>query len=133
MTGIQGRGTRFAVCGNVRPRSMSKTNKRSTATPYGPPRLVGDRASPTEAPASPRQGELPFPVPGGEPPLVPARMVNEYAYCLRLAYLEWVQGEWADSSDTVEGRHAHRRVDRGGRWTRRSGRLQARQTPAREG
>ena len=32
----------------------------------------------------------------------------------RLAYLEWVQGEWADSSDTVEGRHAHRRVNRDG-------------------
>ena len=41
-------------------------------------------------------------------------MVNEYAYCPRLAYLEWVQGEWAESADTVEGRHAHRRVDRGG-------------------
>ena len=48
------------------------------------------------------------------PPLVPARMVNEYVYCPRLAYLEWVQGEWADSSDTVEGRHAHRRVNREG-------------------
>ena len=41
-------------------------------------------------------------------------MVNEYQYCPRLAYLEWVQGEWADSSDTVEGRHAHRRVNRDG-------------------
>ncbi|HET9931276.1 MAG TPA: CRISPR-associated protein Cas4, partial [Polyangiaceae bacterium] len=39
-------------------------------------------------------------------------MVNEYEYCPRLAYLEWVQGEWADSADTVEGRHTHRRVDR---------------------
>ena len=38
-------------------------------------------------------------------------MVNEYVYCPRLAYLEWVQGEWADSSDTVEGRYRHRRVD----------------------
>lgn len=26
-------------------------------------------------------------------------------------YLEWVQGEWAESSDTVEGRYRHRRVD----------------------
>ncbi len=41
-------------------------------------------------------------------------MVNEYVYCPRLAYLEWVQGEWADSSDTVEGRHGHRRVNRDG-------------------
>jgi hypothetical protein len=27
------------------------------------------------------------------------------------AYLEWVQGEWAESADTVEGRGVHRRVD----------------------
>lgn len=39
-------------------------------------------------------------------------MVNEFQYCPRLAYLEWVQGEWSESADTVEGRHAHRRVDR---------------------
>ena len=37
------------------------------------------------------------------PDLVPARMLNEYAYCPRLAYLEWVQGEFADSVDTIEG------------------------------
>ena len=46
------------------------------------------------------------------PELVPARMLNEYAYCPRLAYLEWVQGEFQDSVDTVEGRFQHRRVDR---------------------
>jgi len=38
-------------------------------------------------------------------------MVNEFAYCPRLAYLEWVQGEFAESVDTVEGRLLHRRVD----------------------
>jgi CRISPR-associated endonuclease Cas1/CRISPR-associated protein Cas4 len=54
------------------------------------------------------------PVSSDAPPLVPARMLNEYVYCPRLAYLEWVQGEWVDSSDTVEGRHAHRRVNRDG-------------------
>ena len=59
------------------------------------------------------QPELPMPFPelAGGLPLLPARMVNEFQYCPRLAYLEWVQGEWADSSDTVDGRHAHRRVD----------------------
>jgi len=55
---------------------------------------------------------LPFPELSGDQPLMPARMVNEYQYCPRLAYLEWVQGEWADSADTVEGCHQHRRVDR---------------------
>lgn len=62
----------------------------------------------------PFQPELPLPFPelSGDLPLLPARMVNEYEYCPRLAYLEWVQGEWADSADTVEGRHRHKRVDR---------------------
>jgi len=57
---------------------------------------------------------LPFPDLSGDQPLLPARMVNEYQYCPRLAYLEWVQGEWADSSDTVRGRYQHRRVDKPG-------------------
>lgn len=42
---------------------------------------------------------------------IPARMVNEYVYCPRLFYLEWVQGEWAESEDTLEGGLAHRRVE----------------------
>lgn len=46
-----------------------------------------------------------------QPRLVPARMLNEFAYCPRLAYLEWVEGEFADSADTVEGRQQHARVD----------------------
>ena len=43
---------------------------------------------------------------------VPARMLNEFAYCPRLAYLEWVQGEWADNTDTIDGKFVHRNVDR---------------------
>ncbi|MDT0497902.1 CRISPR-associated protein Cas4 [Algiphilus sp. W345] len=58
---------------------------------------------------------LPFPELSGDQPLLPARMVNEYVYCARLAYLEWVQGEWADSADTVDGRRRHKRVDAGGK------------------
>jgi len=42
---------------------------------------------------------------------MPARMLNEFAYCPRLFYLEWVQGEFVDNELTVEGRTAHRRVD----------------------
>jgi CRISPR-associated exonuclease Cas4/CRISPR-associated protein Cas1 len=44
--------------------------------------------------------------------LVPARMVNEWLYCPRLAFLEWVEGEWADSGDTAEGRRVHVRSDK---------------------
>ena len=59
------------------------------------------------------QKELPLPFPefSGDLPLLPVRMLNEYQYCPRLAYLEWVQGEWAESADTVEGRTVHKRVD----------------------
>ena len=67
-------------------------------------------------PGRPAQPELPLPappLPADVPPL-PARMINEFVYCPRLAYLEWVQGEWAESADTVEGRWRHRRVEAGG-------------------
>lgn len=45
-------------------------------------------------------------------PQIPARMLNEFAYCPRLFYLEHVQQEWAHSADTLDGRLVHRRVDR---------------------
>lgn len=47
-------------------------------------------------------------------PLIPVRMVNEYVYCPRLAYMMWVQGEFAHSADTVEGSIRHKRVDKEG-------------------
>jgi CRISP-associated protein Cas1 len=45
------------------------------------------------------------------PDYLPARMVNEYAYCPRLFFYEWVEGLFADSVDTVEGAIQHKRVD----------------------
>jgi CRISP-associated protein Cas1 len=45
------------------------------------------------------------------PELVPVRMLNEHAYCPRLAYLEWVQGDFADNADTIDGRFQHRNVN----------------------
>lgn len=46
-----------------------------------------------------------------ELPLVPARMVNEFAYCPRLFYLLWVNGEWRENEHTVAGAQVHARVD----------------------
>lgn len=48
---------------------------------------------------------------GDVPNLIPARMLNEFVYCPRLCYIEWVQCEFIDSVDTVDGRYQHRRVD----------------------
>jgi len=57
---------------------------------------------------------LPAPPATGDMPLVPARMVNEFVYCPRLAYLMWGQAEWVETGDTVDGRRVHARVDRAG-------------------
>lgn len=53
-------------------------------------------------------------MPDLDPPLVPARMLNEFVYCPRLAILEWVDGEFAPNADTVEGAVRHTSVDRPG-------------------
>lgn len=43
---------------------------------------------------------------------LPARMLNEYAYCPRLFYLEHVDGLFAHNADTIEGVAKHTRVDK---------------------
>ena len=45
------------------------------------------------------------------PDYLPARMVNEFAYCPRLFFYEWVEGVFRESVDTVEGQFEHKRVD----------------------
>jgi CRISP-associated protein Cas1 len=41
------------------------------------------------------------------PQYLPARMLNEFVYCPRLFFYEWVEGVFAHSSDTVEGALRH--------------------------
>jgi CRISP-associated protein Cas1 len=47
------------------------------------------------------------------PDYLPARMVNEFVYCPRLFFYEWVDGLFHESADTVEGKIQHRRADAG--------------------
>src|SRR5436309_11120481 len=52
------------------------------------------------------------PVPDRQlPDYLPARMVNEFAYCPRLFFYEWVEGLFRESKDTLEGSFQHKRVD----------------------
>jgi len=59
----------------------------------------------------------PFPAqPARElPDYMPARMVNEFVYCPRLFFYEWVEGLFQESADTVEGKLQHKRADKGGK------------------
>lgn len=47
------------------------------------------------------------------PDLLPARMLNEFVYCPRLFYYEWVEGVFEDSADVLDGQAKHARVDQG--------------------
>lgn len=77
------------------------------------------------APGAPPAGRTPLPdisdasaeppAPTASPPLtvIPARMLNEFVYCPRLFYYEFVEGVFVESADTVRGKTLHRRVDSG--------------------
>ncbi len=48
-----------------------------------------------------------------EPQQIPARMMNEFVYCQRLFYYEFVEGVFVESVDTLRGGAIHQRVDSG--------------------
>jgi CRISPR-associated protein Cas1 len=48
-----------------------------------------------------------------EPQQIPARMMNEFIYCQRLFYYEFVEGVFVESVDTLRGAAIHQRVDSG--------------------
>ena len=45
--------------------------------------------------------------------VLPARMLNEFVYCPRLFYYEFVEGVFVESADTLRGAAIHARVDTG--------------------
>ncbi|MCC7087076.1 MAG: CRISPR-associated endonuclease Cas1 [Pirellulales bacterium] len=45
------------------------------------------------------------------PDYLPARMLNEFVYCPRLFYYEWVEGVFAQNRETVEGGLRHAKLD----------------------
>jgi CRISPR-associated protein Cas1 len=64
------------------------------------------------------QPETPQPPPAPsrhetEPQQIPARMLNEFVYCQRLFYYEFVEGVFVESVDTLRGEAIHQRVDSG--------------------
>lgn len=77
---------------------MSLRSPRDRARTRGP---LPERARPLKARL---ERELP-------PDVLPARMVNEFVYCPRLFFYEWVEGVFVHSADTVEGAWRHERVD----------------------
>jgi len=46
------------------------------------------------------------------PDYLPARMLNEYTYCPRLFFYEWVEGVFVNNTETVEGSLRHQKLER---------------------
>jgi len=65
------------------------------------------------APAPESKGAAALSEDGEAAEVIQARMLNEFVYCRRLFYYEYVQGVFVESVDTVRGAVVHKRVDKG--------------------
>ena len=81
-------------------------NEQTGATPAAPVGELADNAQvqPVTATAVTPSHDL--------PDLLPARMLNEFVYCPRLFYYEWVEGLFAENTETVEGAIRHSKIDK---------------------
>lgn len=96
-----------------------------TETPSSePPKPLAEISAPSVTSPPPSQdANLQTPVPPetserkvgaeAEPQQIPARMMNEFVYCQRLFYYEFVEGVFVESVDTLRGGAIHQRVDSG--------------------
>src|SRR5882724_7397102 len=78
-----------------------------------PPAEVAPAAPPATPPVEP-SGSQPSTIShraAAEP--LPARMLNEFVYCPRLFYYEFVEGVFVHNADTMRGAAIHTRVDSG--------------------
>lgn len=75
----------------------------------------GSGPAPSAADASARirseQGPARKPATDDLPRYLPARMLNEFVYCPRLFFYEWVEGLFAHNADTIEGALRHGGLD----------------------
>jgi CRISPR/Cas system-associated exonuclease Cas4 (RecB family) len=101
--------------------------------PVTPPTETAQTISPTEESTELSQTHVPLEAPDSELPLapklatetgstrddqlspepLPARMLNEFVYCPRLFYYEFVEGVFVHNADTMRGAAIHTRVDSG--------------------
>ena len=106
----------------------SATRDIAQFAPEPKPVKIVLHATAAQQPVAPKPGEgglvSPKPSEGGspttarlqaepEPQPIPARMLNEFVYCRRLFYYEFVEGVFVESADTLRGEAIHQRVDSG--------------------
>ena len=75
-----------------------------------PPEVPGARVT-ESSPPHPASPEA-HPAAATQPDYLPARMLNEFVYCPRLFYYEWVEGVFAENRETTEGSLRHQKLER---------------------
>ncbi|MGH7986909.1 MAG: CRISPR-associated endonuclease Cas4g/Cas1g, partial [Candidatus Binataceae bacterium] len=69
------------------------------------------KLKPAEAAPAPARTRRAAPTPATLPDYMPARMLNEFVYCPRLFFYEWVEGVFTHNSDTIEGALRHEQLE----------------------
>lgn len=87
------------------------TNESQEHASFTSENLKQQTSNPPSDSLNPENCQLNSVAAGDLPDMIPVRMLNEFTYCPRLGYLEWVEGEWASNLETMEGSFGHRRVD----------------------
>ena len=82
------------------------------AAPDAPPEIATSRAE-SQPPAIVDQSAIHDPKSAISSEPLPARMLNEFVYCPRLFYYEFVEGVFVHNADTMRGAAVHTRVDSG--------------------
>lgn len=92
---------------------------RASSSSASADQLAPSTAKATEAktpllrPKTVREDVVSSAKPGAPAEPLPARMLNEFVYCPRLFYYEFVEGVFVHNSDTLRGATIHKRVDAG--------------------
>src|SRR5438105_713345 len=89
------------------PASVPSTATEPVATHPGGPHPTSGHPLPSDGRGAGGEGRE------AEPQQIPARMLNEFVYCQRLFYYEFVEGVFVESADTLRGAALHQRVDSG--------------------
>ena len=88
------------------PKSIAETSAPPVASP--PPSQDANLQTPAATEPSERKVRA-----EAEPQQIPVRMLNEFVYCQRLFYYEFVEGVFVENVDTLRGGAIHQRVDSG--------------------
>jgi CRISP-associated protein Cas1 len=89
------------------------SSERDPKVPGAPELRSAESDKPKSGPEPPLESAARKTRVSAEPQQIPARMLNEFVYCQRLFYYEFVEGVFLESADTLRGGAIHQRVDTG--------------------